>query len=119
MLSCPSFGPTLLTRYRLAILKHALRIVLGTLFLDLGRFARSILSFTLGFGILLRTPLRINIININTHTNITDKVVRSNDLSLPTQWKWENNHEFVKLTLGTEQQSVNNTTNILVRNSLF
>ena len=27
MLSCPSFGPTLLTRFGLAILKHALRIV--------------------------------------------------------------------------------------------
>jgi len=67
MLPSHSFG---LTRSRLAILKHDLRIVLRTLFLDPGRFARSILSFTLGFGILLRTPLRTNIININTHTNI-------------------------------------------------
>ena len=99
MLSSHSFGLTLLTRYRLAILKQDLRIVLRTLFLDHGSFA---LSFTLGFGILLRTPLRINIININTHTNIIDGVVRSNALSRTKQWNQENN---VKITLGTEQQS--------------
>ena len=117
MLPCPSFGPTLLlTRFRLAILKHELRIVLRTLFLDLGRFARSILSFTLGYGILLRTPLRTYIININTHTNIIHGVVRSNDFSRTTHWQWKN----CKNNLwGTEQQKVSNTTNILVRNTLY
>jgi hypothetical protein len=62
MLPCRSFRPC----FRLAILKHYLRIVLRTLFLDLGRFSRSIILFiTLGYGILSRTTLRINI--INTH----------------------------------------------------
>ena len=99
MLPSHSFGLILLTRCRLAILKQDLRIVLRTLFLERGRFA---LSFTLGFGILLRTPLRINIININTHTNIIDGVVRSNVPSRTKQWNLKNN---VKITLGTEQQS--------------
>ena len=103
MLPCPSFGPALLTRFRLAILKHELRIVLRTLFLDLGRFTRSILSFTLGYGILLRTPLRTNIININTHTNIIDGVVRSNDFSRTTQWNWK---KFVKITWEPNNKSV-------------
>jgi hypothetical protein len=101
MLPSHSFRLTLLTCCRLAILKHDLRIVLRTLFLDLGRFARSIPSFTLGFGILLRTPLRINIINISTHTNIIDWVVRSNAPSRTKQCKRKNN---VKINWGTEQQ---------------
>ncbi len=69
---------------------HDLRIVLRTPFLDLGRFARSILLFSPWAWDTVTDNITRNI-TINIHTNIIDGVVRSNDLSrtFSTKWKWK------------------------------